>query len=498
MNLKNYILTMVIILAYATVSAKIASWTIPPNYQNLQRYTAEMYLYQKDGKWGMVKKGGNVVLPPSYDFITPLTNGYALAGTKEGAKHILEAIIAENGNTISLNDKYYISIKTPYFSEDKLVVTNKNGKYGYINPEGEIVVRCQFDMALPFKEGYAPVKKGNYMQFITEDFDRNPSRNTLVVDFHYGEMTAAGCFSNGLAPIAYNTDYALINSQGQKVRKIKEAEFNQIFKANTAPPVNEVGLFDPVSNYTEYVDNGKKGLKQGENLVLIPQFDAFGNQYSDGDIIATLNGGVGVLNINDGEVSIKSTVNGIHATELEVDRKGKIQPITFDCTVPVSLSNYRLLVDDGDGQLKDRSSEFSREGNSFTLRISPSISKNAEKCDTRIVVENDGIILADDAQHYSVNYPIKLRISSPGPSEVRANERDQATVTSRIFNDSNKDVTVTATWSNGQSSSVKIPAHGSKTVSAIFSVTTEHKRDVSIKLSTGEYAHSTIAFYPYF
>ncbi len=146
----------------------------------------------------------------------------------------------------------------------------------------------------------------------------------------------------------------------------------------------------------------------------------------------------------------------------------------------------------------DKTSEFVRNGNLHTFTSIPSVSKNAEECETRVVVEQGGIVLADNTQLFLISYPIKLRVSAPGPTTVRANENDQATVSSTIFNDSNKQVTVTATWSNGKSSSVSIPAHGSKSVSTTFSVTTNGTKDVSIKLISGEKAHSNITFNTFF
>lgn len=490
MNLKRQILTLIMILAFVSSNAKIVTWSISPNYQELKRFYGDTYLFQNNGKWGIVSSGDNVILPANYDFITPFVNGYALIGSKEGSRLLLECIIGEDGNINFLNDKYYLPKKYQYVSENKLAVSNKNGKYGYINTSGEIVVKCQFDDAYPFKEGYAPILQGDLFKFISERYDRNNSDNMLRVEFKDGEITEAGCFSRGLAPVAYNDDFALINTSGKKVRKLKEADFDQTVRVNNAAPCSKSPSYTISSNYVEYSENGKYGLKQGDNIIVTPQFDLFHEKYSDGVVLASLNGKQGLLRISDGEVSVKSKVNGVNTAELEVDRKGNIQPITFECSVPGNLNNYRILLDEGNGQLTDKTYIFNRSGNTFSLSIAPTIIKNAENCDTRIVVENAGIILADERQHFSVTYPIKLRVSAPGPSLARANEHDIATVSSTIYNDSKKPVTVTATWSNGKISSVSIPANGSKTVSTTFEVPNDFSKIVSISLSTGERASS--------
>lgn len=498
MNLKRNILTIITILVFASANAKIATWAISPNYQELKRYYGDMYLFQNNGKWGIVKSGDNVLLQANYDFITPFVNGYALIGSKEGSKLLLECILGEDGNINFLNDKFYLPGRYRYVSEDKLIVSNKSGKYGYINTSGNIVVKCQFDDALPFKEGYAPVRQGNYMRFITENYDHNASHNTLGVDFHYGEMTEAGCFSNGLAPVAYNNDCALINTSGQKVRKIKEVDFDKTIKTNNAAPSSTSVGFLTSSNYTEYCENGKYGLKQGDNIIVKPQFDSFREKYSDDSILATINGKQGLLKISDGEVSVKSKVNGIFTSELEVDRNENIQPITFECNIPGNLRQYRIMLDNGNGQLEDKTSVFTHNGDISSLTFAPSVLKNAEQCNTRVVVESGGIVLADETQHFSITYPIKLRVSAPGPSIVRANENYKATVSSTIYNDSNKSVTVTATWSNGTVATLTIPARGSKLLTTSFHVEVKYVKDVSITLSTGDKNHKTITFEPYF
>lgn len=498
MNLIRYILTVVVILAFANANAKIATWSISPMFQDLQRYTGDLYLCQINGKWGVVKTGDEIVLPANYDFITPFVNGYSLVGSKEGGKYLLQNIVSEDGKVISITEKYYLPGSNQYFSEEKLVISDKTGKYGYINTSGDLVIKCQFDNALPFKEGYAPVKKGNYMKYIGENYDRNPSRNTLVVDFHYGEMTVAGCFSNGVAPVGYNNDFALINSSGQKIQKIKEAEFKQLYKKFNSPPDNQKIDFTSSSNYSKYEENGKWGLKQANWVIVTPQFDAFGQEYSDGDLIASMGGKQGVLRISEGEVAIRHDISGRQTTELEMNGSGKIHPITFVCNIPDELKDFQILINPGTGELVDKTSQFVKNGQSLRCNITPAVSSNSESVDTRLLIRHKGITLADQSQHFSVVYPIKLRISKPGPSTVRANEEDQAVVSSTIYNDSNKPVTVTASWSNGKSYSVTVPAHGSKTVSTTFYIPAKATKTVSIKLSSGESAHSTITFNTFF
>lgn len=494
MNLRRNILsTLFTILAFASASAKIAMWDVAPKYEKLNRYYGNMYAFQQNGKWGLVQGGNKEIIAASCDFITPFTNGYALAGVKDGNRYLLGYIIAEDGTVITLSDKFYLPASYQYVSEDKLAIVGKNGKYGYISTDGQIIVKCQFDNALPFKEGWAPVKQGNYTKYISENYDKNQSRSILTVDFHYGEMTLASCFVNGRAVVAYNKDFAIISKNGQKVKKINETEFKQLYKKNNAPVSTSNNGFNEVSRYEIITQNGKSGLKGGEEIVLIPQFDSLPMQFSDGAVLAVINGKYGVLKIEDGNIT-----SSILTNEIDVDRKGNIAPVSINYNIPASLSNVKLLLDLGDGIYKDYTSQLSHNAANSSLSITPIVPNNADSCIIKGFVENDGIILADFEKSITLNYPIKLRVSAPGPSTIRAKENDMASFSATIFNDSNKQVSVTATWSTGKTMTITIPAHGNKTVSDTIHVSSNFAKDISLVLSSGERSRATINFQTFF
>lgn len=494
MNLRREIaITLMSVLVIAVANAKTASWDILPKYEKLNRYYNDIYAFQQNGKWGLIKSGNLEVLPASCDFITPFTNGYALAGIKDSNNYLLEHIIDEDGSVVTLTDKFYLPSSNQYVSDGKLVVVNKNGKYGYISPDGRAIIKCQFDYALPFKQGWAPVKQGNYTKYISENFDRNPSKSILTVDFHYGEMTLASCFDNGKAVVAYNTDFALIGKNGQKIKKLKETEFKQLYKKNNASSASSSTGFNEVSLYSVINQNGKSGLKEGENIILIPQFDSFPAQYNDGAILTVSNGKYGLLKIAEGDVVITSSVN-----KIDVDRKGNLSPVSISYNAPSLSSASKLFLDLGNGIYEDWTGKQSNNGCTNTVIVTPIIAKNAESCVIRGFVENDGIKLTEFEKSFPIDYPIRLRVSAPGPDTIRANENDMATFSSTIFNDSNKQVTVTATWSTGKTITLTIPAHSSRHTSDSVHVTSNFSENISIVLSSGEKSHSTINFQTFF
>lgn len=500
MNLFRYILSVVIMtfLVSATVNAKIVTWSIHPKYEKLIRYYGDIYVFQQNGKWGLVQSGGKEILPADNDFITPFANGYALAGINDGKKYLLKSIIDKSGRVFAFSEKYYLPSSNQYISENKLVVVDDRGKYGYIDPNGRVAVKCQFDYALPFKEGWASVKQGNYTKYISDRYDINSSQSVLAVDFHYGDMTMASCFSDGKAAVAYNRDFALIGINGQKIRKLGEAEFKSLYKKNNAFSGPEKNGFSEITRYSVIAEDGKFGLKDGKTTIVKPQFDAFVSQYDDESILTMMNGKYGLVKIIDGNIDVVTSLQGKDSDILNVDRKGNLESITFDYTIPSDLNAPKIFVDCGNGKYNDMTSQINVSGGRKSLSVTPIIAKKAKSCILKTRIENDGIILADFEKTFVVKYPIRLRISAPGPSTIRANENDNATFSSTIFNDSDEKVTVTATWSTGRSVIVTIPAHGSRIISETVQVSTDYSKNISVSLSTGERAHSIINFKTFF
>lgn len=498
---RNIFVVIMTVLAFVPMNAKIATWLIHPKYEKLTRFNDGLFLFLQNGKWGIIKGGDVVVLPAEFEYVTPLVNGYALCVSKEGTQYRLRGILDENGAIAALNEQYYISISSQhdyaYFSEDKLVVYNQRGKYGYIDPVGNVVIKCQFDDALPFKEGWGPVLQGNYMRYVNEDYDQD-KHNMLAVDFHFGDMTDASCFSNGQAAIAYNNDYAIIDKNGVKIRKIKRNEFDSLCQRNNACQDTLDKKSTESSRYDIISENGKYGLKEGETIVVKPLFDSFSTQYTDGTLLTVHNGKCGLLKVFDEEIAITASAQGKSSDELDVDRNGHPTLIIVGYKIPSCIQGSKLHIDIGDGTYRDMTARATGNGLDKLVSVTPIIEENSETCSIKTAVEYDGIIQAEIEKSFTVSYPIKLRITAPGPSTIWANESDIATFSSTIFNDSNKQVTVTATWSTGKSQTVTIPAHQSKTIVESLRVEIEFSRTIRLTLSSGEKVSSDILFKPYY
>ncbi|MBQ7667892.1 MAG: WG repeat-containing protein [Clostridia bacterium] len=137
--------------------------------------------------------------------------------------------------------KYDYSSK---FSEGMAVV-KKDGKYGYINEQGEEIVECKYDDAWHFDGGFARVEKGDKLGFINvageeiieckyeyvDTFSEGlvkarkdgewgyiNTNGEEVIEFKYDY---AGAFNEGMATVCKNDKWGYINTNGEEVVECK-------------------------------------------------------------------------------------------------------------------------------------------------------------------------------------------------------------------------------------------------------------------------------------
>ena len=142
-------------------SGKLVIPCIYDNYRYFHKYFAEV---KRNGKWCVIDKKGNVVLTTNETDCSPdeiVEEGYYAA--KKGSKFGLwdcfkRKFVSEcNFDFISNLDREWP------------VIASKNGKHGYIDKSGKVVIDFIYDKAFPFDNGTAKVvKNGKGMLIDTE------------------------------------------------------------------------------------------------------------------------------------------------------------------------------------------------------------------------------------------------------------------------------------------------------------------------------------------
>ncbi len=191
-----------------------------------------------DGNWGVVDFKGKVVVDPQWDRVSIWTGGPWVI--KKGEKYGLakaEKILVQprweaTGGSFSTNGK---------------MAVKKNGKWGYVNRLGTMVIPPKYEEAIKFVKNRAIVKDagsyflidlagkkvcklpgqpGTYREgsFIHvkkgEKWGCADLTGKLVTPFKWdavGAATGRGLFSEGLAPVLLGEKWGYINQQGKLV-----------------------------------------------------------------------------------------------------------------------------------------------------------------------------------------------------------------------------------------------------------------------------------------
>ena len=150
-------------------------------YDSLELVKGEYYIAKKGDKFGVVKLDGNVTIPIESSKIKCVSSGdFIVSDYNESTKKVYDANFEEklNGdireiNTskgyirVSVNDEYkYYNFKfeekmaSEILSSNKLFLSKKDGKYGFIDASGKVVIDYQYDDATEQNSsGYAGIKK---------------------------------------------------------------------------------------------------------------------------------------------------------------------------------------------------------------------------------------------------------------------------------------------------------------------------------------------------
>ena len=143
------------------------------------------YLEIQKGKWGLVDKNGNWVLPARYDYISQFEGGMTtfIENGKWGVMditftHLVEPVY-DFTEVITVEDSSFIraDISSP--------------AYGFIDQEGEMVLPARFQKTGPFAEGLAAAKQNGKWGYIDRE-------GNWVIEPQFRD---AGSFSEGFAKV---------------------------------------------------------------------------------------------------------------------------------------------------------------------------------------------------------------------------------------------------------------------------------------------------------
>ena len=234
-----------------------------------------------EGKYGLMRNDGVLIVPAQYAEILWTVNG--IAAVSDGTKAYLfsiasgdaigspyEAVGEYAGGYIAVQQRGlwgYLDPKTGAligagcvwesalpFSEGKAGVSLED-KAGFINASGTAVINLQFDKVASFSEGLAAVRIKKRWGFIN-------AKGVVTIPASYA---AAQTFQNGLCAVQKGSAWGLINAKNEVVLRIK---------------YSEIGSFDPIYHRAWIRQNKLWGLVSSAGTIVLKPAWATHDEFS--------------------------------------------------------------------------------------------------------------------------------------------------------------------------------------------------------------------------
>lgn len=135
------------------------------SYENVSSFCDGNAYIKKDGKWYLINKSGEVTDGVSFDNIIMLDNG------EFSYKNIMIASNDGKCDIYNSDGKKLSDIGASdmdFYFGDLIAFKDGNGKWGFVDKDGNIKIEAQFDEAKSFSGGLAAVKKDEKWGFINK------------------------------------------------------------------------------------------------------------------------------------------------------------------------------------------------------------------------------------------------------------------------------------------------------------------------------------------
>lgn len=220
---------------------KEGQYIVPPVYEWVREYSEGYAVALKENKWFVFDRNGEQVLETDYDAVFSFHDGLALVrGKKNGF--------------INLKGELVIDFEELGISEygdfrEGLASVRKDGKMGYIDQTGSMVIPAVYEFAGLFLEGLAPVKLDGKYGYIDLS-------GRMVIEPQY---ESADYFSYGRAFVKMDGKYGMIDKTNKLVLEPEYDAFTSIMEGSI---LRWAGYYSPVSEESQGLAILYKGEEQ--------------------------------------------------------------------------------------------------------------------------------------------------------------------------------------------------------------------------------------------
>jgi len=156
------------------------------SFEDIGMYSDGYAAAKTGGKWGVIDLGTNWLTPPQHEGIVKDELGRSF---NQGAVFIRNAGTVQLYTNGNLTEEFFDDARP--FSNEGYAAVMKNGKWGFIDTDGQLKIDYKFDDALSFSGHLAAVKVDGYWGYININGD-------IVISAEFYE---AKSFSGASAPV---------------------------------------------------------------------------------------------------------------------------------------------------------------------------------------------------------------------------------------------------------------------------------------------------------
>lgn len=263
--------------------------------------------FEDHGKWGYVSADG-IVVPPLFDLAGPFTNDGAVACIADQC-----GLLGKDGSFVSATWNRQ-SRPFPEIYSEGLAAAIKDGKWGYIDRVGNVVISFHFKYAGQFEQGMARVSVGDKFFFINDKGSRVTPEFDGAFDFHedlaavevgknVGYVRRDGTFA---LPPLYQSASGIDFSEGLAAIRVngKVGFMDKVGSIVIQPKYDDVFAFSDGLAPVEV--SGKWGYVNKAGDVVVPIQYHIAHMFSEGLASVEIGGKWGYIDTN-GQFSIPAT-----------------------------------------------------------------------------------------------------------------------------------------------------------------------------------------------
>lgn len=172
---------------------------ISPTFHYARNFSEGLAAVHKNYNWGFINKNGDIVIDYQFKSVESFSDGVANVqkGEQRGFIDKTGVMILEINASESFSEGLLRINYGDYF----------NGKWGFLNKSGELVIDAQYEMSLDFSEGLVAVKKDGKWGFIDKD-------GKTAIDFKFDYACS---FSEDIAAVNILGEWGYIYKTGVMV-----------------------------------------------------------------------------------------------------------------------------------------------------------------------------------------------------------------------------------------------------------------------------------------